>query len=115
MMRHRRQGYMLAFLAVAAPEVGVKCDGGHPGEFVARKDQRPIVSFLTGHARVYKDVLKFARSATAGRPQPEAWSAMPEMESQAGSNVRCLQVIAPLAARALQPRTRPPRLTNHLH
>jgi hypothetical protein len=106
---------MLACLAVAAHEIGVKCDAGHPGEFVAGKDQRPVVSFLTGHARVYKDVLQFARSATAGRPQPEAGEAMPEMERQTRSNVRGLRVIAPRAARDLQPRTHPPRLTNHVH
>jgi hypothetical protein len=106
---------MLALIATAAHEIGVKCDAGHPGEFVAGKDQRPIVSFLTGHARVYKDVLQFARSATACRPQPETWTAMPEMEGQAGANVRCLRVTAPMAAGDLQPRIYPPRLTNHLH
>jgi hypothetical protein len=106
---------MLALLATAANEIGVKCDARHPGEFVTGKDQRPIVSLLTGHTRVYKDVLQFARSATACRPQPEAGTAIPEMESQARSNVRCLRVIASMAARDLQLETRPPRLTNDLH
>jgi hypothetical protein len=106
---------MLAFLATAAHKVGVECDAGHPGEFATGKDQRPIVSLLAGHARVYKHVLQFARSATACRPQPEAWTAMPEMERQTRSNMRGLRVVAPMAARDLQLETRPPRLTNDLH
>jgi hypothetical protein len=72
---------MLAFLARAAHEIGIQRDAGHPGEHVTGEDQGPIVSFLTGHVRVHKDVLQFARSATAGGPQLQAWPAMPQMES----------------------------------
>jgi hypothetical protein len=59
---------MYGGFAGSAGGVGVEGDARHPCQILAGKNQRPLVSFFAGYARVYKDVLQLTSSATSHRP-----------------------------------------------
>ena len=75
-------------------KVGVDRDPWHPHQPFAGEHQRPVVAFLTRHARVHEDVLELSASAPAGGSHAQAGAAIAQPQVEPGLKVGRIGIAA---------------------